>query len=83
MENSTVKFYSDWYAIEVHNDGRVYARPYNVVENIQSPENGLSDLREELFPQRKVTYRDGIGTYYMSQNGTKSVVIMDDMTGIR
>ena len=83
MENSTVKFYSDWYAIEVHNDGRVYARPYNVVENIQSPENGLSDLREEMFPKRKIQYRDGVGTYYLSQDKTKSIVIMDDKSSIR
>ena len=76
-------FYGDWYAIEVYPNGRVYARPYKVVNNHQVPENGMSDLVEELFPQRKIQYQDGIGTYYLSQSGTKSVVIMDDMSGIR
>lgn len=75
------RFFGDWYAIEVCPNGQVYARQYKVVKNVQSPENGLSDLREELFPQRKVQYRDGIGTYYQSL--TKSVVIMDDLSGIR
>ena len=77
------RFYYDWCAIEVHQNGRVYARPYLVVENHQVPDNGLSEYREELFPKRKIQYRDGIGTCYMSQSGTKSVVLMDDLSGIR
>ena len=78
-----MKFYGMWNAIEVeNNDGRVYARPYKVINNIQAPENGLGD-KEELFPKRKIEYKDGIGTYYLSQCGTKSVVIMDDLSGIR
>ena len=76
-----MKFYGMWNAIEI-DDGRVYARPYKVVNNIQARENGLGD-REELFPKRKIEYKDGTGTYYLSQSGTKSVVIMDDMSGIR
>ena len=75
-------FYGMWNAIEVEN-GRVYARPYKVVDNIQAPENGLGDNREELFPKNKIQFRDGTGTYYLSQSGTKSVVVMDDLSGIR
>lgn len=75
-------FYGDWYAIEVDNDGRVYARPYKVINNIQTPENGLGNKREELLPKRKIEYKDRTGTYYLSQSGTKSVVIMDDMSVI-
>ena len=78
------RFYDMWCAIEVDNDGRVYARPYKVINNIQAPENGLGDKREELFPQRKIEYKNGItGTYYLSQIGTISVVLMDDLSGIR
>ena len=77
------RFYDMWCAIEVDNDGRVYARQYKVVNNHQVPENGLGDKREELFPQRKIQYKDGTGTYYLSQIGTISVVLMDDLSGIR
>ena len=76
-------FYDMWNAIEVNTDGRVYARPYKVINNIQAPENGLEDDRVELFPENKIQFRDGIGTYYLSQSGTKSVVVMDDLSGIR